>query len=124
MKTLKLNFPEALLSSPLLKNILLSIILLLSWFTLPGLLRQAEPGAGLLDAGIWQLLLLSLICFATILSGAWWLLYRLWHEIGLTDFAQMVSQFNRLTLWQRLRIYWASFALLLLAAVACLAAIF
>ena len=102
---------------------LLFIFLLLTWFFLPGLLRQLDETAGSVDQSIWLLVLLSLIGFLLICGLCWWLLRYFWMVLELPSIKKMVSQFKFLPLWQQLSFYYASFALLLLAAMGCLIAI-
>lgn len=123
MQTLTFKLPQITSSTERFQGILIAIIILLLWLTLPHLIRHFEPTAALLDTGIWQLIVLSLICFTSILTGSWWLLQKTWQRIGLPDLSNMVSQFKNLALWQQLAFYWASFALLLLAGIACIAAV-
>ena len=123
MKTLKLALTALMPKRQILEKLMLATILVLGWLTLPNLLRTFEPTAALLDAGIWQLLLLGLLCYVALLQISWWLLYRFWLGLGLLNLTDMVLRFKQLTSWQQLRFFWASFALLFLAGIACLAAI-
>ncbi|MEH3113526.1 hypothetical protein [Pedobacter terrae] len=123
MKTLKLALTALLPKKQILEKLMLAIILVLGWHTFPKVLKTIEPTAALLDAGIWQLILLTLLCYVGLLQLSWWLLYRFWQNLGLHQLTDMVSLFKQLTSWQQLSFFWASFALLLLAAIACLAAI-
>jgi len=123
MKTLKLALTALVPKKQMLEKMMLAIILVLGWHTLPKVLRSIEPTAALLDAGIWQLILLALLSYVGLLQLSWWLLYRFWQSLGLLNITDMVSLFKQLTSWQQLSFFWASFALLLLAAIACLAAI-
>lgn len=102
---------------------ILMIILLLIWLFGPVVLQRLDQAAGNIDQSIWLLVVLSLISFLLILGICWRLLQHYWTKAGLPAFNQMVLQFNTLLLWQQLSFYWASFALLLLAAIVCLAAI-
>lgn len=106
-----------------LRPLLLLIVLLILWFITSCLLQYIDNGREGLDQNIWLLILLSLICFVTIASLAWWLLKHLWVMLGLPPLKFMVSQFSTLILWQQLSLYWLSYALLLLAALGCLSAI-
>lgn len=117
-----------LLIKPLLKRAqpekyALPGLMVLFWMVLPVLLRKLDATVGTIDQSIWLLVLLALICFLLLLGFCWWLLGRFWSALGLPQFQEMVSQFNDLVLWQQLGFYYASFALLLLAGVGCLAAI-
>lgn len=105
------------------KPVLLFIFLLLSWFFLPGLLHQIDETAGNVDQSIWLLVVLSLIGFLLICGLCWWMLRYFWMILELPSIDKMVSQFKFLPLWQQLSFYYASFALLLLAAMGCLIAI-
>jgi hypothetical protein len=106
-----------------IKQHLLFLFLLFVWCFAPPLLRGIDETAGNIDQSIWLLILLSLISFLLVAGLCWWLLQRFWSMSGLPSFTKMVSQFNNLALWQQLSFYWASFALLLLAASVCLSAI-
>lgn len=68
---------------------------------------------GFVDAGVWQLLLIAfiawLLAFWLSLAAFRWLL----ENLGLPTIYDMVQQFNKLTLWQRLRSYFWLFACLL-----------
>jgi len=123
MKTLKLALTAILPARQILEKLMLATILILGWLTLPDLLKTFEPTAALLDAGIWQLLLLGLLYYVALLQISWWLLYRFWLGLGLLNLTDMVLKFKQLTSWQQLRFFWASFALLFLAGIACIAAI-
>lgn len=93
------------------------------WLLLPEWLRQADPSAGSVDQSIWLLIVLGLICFLLICALCWWLLKQAWAVLALPPINTMVPLFNTLTSWQQISLYWASFALLLLAALGCLSAI-
>ena len=95
-------------------------ILMALWLVIPKMIRVYDQTAGIVDAGIWILILLSLISFMLVAALSWWLLNRFWVSLGLPALDTMVSQFNTLALWQQLGFFWLSFALLLLAAVLCL----
>ncbi|WP_285058415.1 hypothetical protein [Pedobacter ginsengisoli] len=97
--------------------------LLLLWGVSPELMRLLDETSGFIDQSIWLLVLLALISFLLAVGLCWWLLGRFWVSMGLPAFGDMVLHFNRLVLWQKLGFYFASFALLLLSAVGCLAAV-
>lgn len=103
--------------------ILLFGLLLLLWPFAQQLVMRSDPTIGFVDPNIWLLLLMSLITFLGITGLCWWLLQQFWTSMGLPGPGMMVLQFTALTLWEQLRFYWASFALLLLAAVGVLSAI-
>lgn len=102
---------------------LLLLILLLIWPLLQRLVRITDPTIGFIDPNIWLLILLGLIAFMVTTALCWWLTQRFWTNLGLPALGDMVSQFKELPLWQQLGFYWASFGLLLLAAVGVLIAI-
>lgn len=106
-----------------LKQHFLFLFLLLLWCFAPPLLHSIDETAGTIDQSIWLLILLSLISFLLVTSLCWWLLQRFWSTLGLPLLSDMVSQFKTLPSWQQLGFYWASFALLLVAASVCLSAI-
>lgn len=112
---------------PTLKNIILLLVLAVTPLILVYLFSKAQemdPTMGLLDAGIWQLLLLSILSFLILSLLSWWILQKAWTGLGLPKMNTMVSQFKTLTTCQQFAFYWASFALLLLAAVLSLVAVF
>lgn len=98
-------------------------LLILFWFTAPKLIQMNDNTAGHIDPSIWLLILLALICFLMLLTLCWWLLKHFWMMLNLPPLGLMVSQFKFLELWKQLGFYFACFALLLLAGVACLAAV-
>ena len=102
---------------------ILFLVLLLIWFFVPGWLRQVDPTTGDIDQSHWFLVLLGLIAFMLILSLCWWLLQHLWERTGLPELKSIILKFNQLSSCQQLNFLLASFALLLLAATGCLAAI-
>jgi hypothetical protein len=103
--------------------VLLLGLLLLLWPVAQRLVMQSDPTIGFVDPNIWLLLLLSLITFLGITGLCWWLLQQFWTFMGLPGLGNMVLHFKALSLWQQLGFYWASFGLLLLAAVGVLSAI-
>ena len=124
MKTFELKYSIHGQQLKLVQMLGLGIILLVAWYILPNLLSYLQPTVGLIDLGIWQLFLFAIICFALIWIGSWWVYNTIWTAATLPQFSQLVLQFNNLTLWQQYVFYWASFALFLLSAIACLAAVF
>jgi len=84
---------------------------------------QGNPMDGWIDPVIWPLILLSLVCFLGLVGLCWLLMRWFWGMMGLPGFGSMVLQFKSMELWMQLGFYWASFALLVLAAVGCLSAI-
>ncbi|WP_316813863.1 hypothetical protein [Pedobacter heparinus] len=123
MKNLSLRIPAWM---PVVKNTepyLVALIMLLLWFTAPKLMMLGDGTMGQIDQSIWLLVLLALISFLIVTGLCWWLLQRFWTVIGLPGLGMMVLQFNSLQLWQQLGFYFASFGLLLWAAVGCLSAI-
>ncbi len=82
-----------------------------------------DPTAGYIDPTIWILVLISIMCFITLIGLSALLLTQLFKVIGLPAPGNMVSHFNSLQSWQKLSLLFASYALLLLAGVGCLIAI-
>ena len=100
-----------------LKIVLLLTILALLWPFAQQMVFNSDETAGYIDPGsMVQLLLMSLITFIVIVVLSGWLLQRFLAAQNLPGMAIMVLQFRKLELWQQLGFYWASFALLLLAA--------
>ena len=103
--------------------VLLLGLLLLSWPLVQGLVMWSDPTIGFIDPNIWLLLLLGLIAFMMTVGLCWWFMQQFWMSMGLPALGNMVLQYKHLSLWQQLGFYWASFGLLLLAAVGVLTAI-
>jgi hypothetical protein len=99
------------------------LLLLLLWFAAPYWIYRLDPTAALPDAGIWSLILLSILVFLILLLLSAYLFGHILKWLGLQGINNMVSQFRTLTLCQQYVFYWSSFALLLLTAIGCLIAI-
>ncbi len=100
-----------------LKIALLLTILALLWPFAQQMVFNSDETAGYIDPGsMVQLLLMSLITFIVIVVLSGWLFKRFLAAQNLPGMGIMVLQFRKLELWQQLGFYWASFALLLLAA--------
>lgn len=102
---------------------ILLIILLLIWFAGPLLLSKIDPTIGSIDQSIWLLILLGLITFLLIIALCLWLLQTIWEKAKLPELKSIILKFNQLSSCQQLNFVYASFALLLLAAMGCIAAI-
>jgi hypothetical protein len=99
------------------------VMLLVVYSTSSWWIPKIDLTAALLDAGIWQLLLLSMLSFTGITLLSWWLLQQYWLKLGLPPIGLMVLQFKNLLIWQQFALYWASYALLVLAGVTTLLAV-
>jgi len=97
--------------------------LLALWGVSPELVRLADSTAGYIDQSIWLLVVLGLISFMMVVGLCWWLLQRFWTSMGLPQIGRMVSGFKEMELWAQLMFYLGCFALLVFAAVGCLAAV-
>ena len=97
--------------------------LLALWGVSPELVRLVDSTAGYVDQSIWLLVVLSLISFMMVVGLCWWLLQRFWTSMGLPRIGRMVMGFKDLEVWVQLGFYLACFALLVFAAVGCLAAV-
>ncbi len=124
MKTLKLKLSRAFEQHTLIHLLFICAGVALLWRSLPQLLTLMNPTVGLVDGGIWQLLLFSLISFLLLLSISILLFKWLLTQLAFPPINIMVLQFKNLTIWQQFVVYWASFALLFLGALLCLVAIF
>ena len=123
MKILKLMVPNEGLSWKGAEKYLIGIILLLSYYTLQRVIQFNDLSIGVIDPSIWLLVLLSFMCFITVIGLSYWMLKRFTIIMGLPTVGNLVLQFNSLEIWQQLSFYWGSFALLLLAGVGSLSAI-
>ena len=105
--------------------VILSLLILgVLYQSLPFWIYHTDPTAALPDAGIWSLLFIALISFLILLLLSGYLFKASLQELGLPHLSSLVLKFQTLTLWQQYIFYWASFALVLLTAVGCVAAIF
>lgn len=102
---------------------MLVAVLLLLWAAGQHLIIRNDPSTGFIDPNIWLLCVLGLIAFVVVTGLCWWLLQKFWMSMGLPALGNMVLQFKDLAAWQQLGFYWASFGLLLWAAVGVLTAI-
>ncbi|WP_142531272.1 hypothetical protein [Pedobacter westerhofensis] len=130
MNSKVLKFPRYGGIMPLLKISQLRIVppvllvcLLLIWFIFPVWLHSNDPTAGYIEQNTWLLLVLSLITFLLVTQLCWWLLRQFWTIAGLPDLNKLILKFNHLTSCQQLSFFFASFALLILAAMSCIDAI-
>lgn len=108
-----------------LKVAIVFAVIALLWPIAQQLVLSYDGTAGYISPGsIVLLMLISVLCFLMMVAIAVWLLQRFLVALSLPGMGIMVLQFKKLELWQQLGFYWASFFLLLLAAVACLSAVF
>ncbi|MGF1926307.1 MAG: hypothetical protein ACQUHE_19200 [Bacteroidia bacterium] len=122
MKTIQMTKEQA---NHHIATIVYSILVcILLWHFLPVLIQHFNQTAGTVDASIWLLLLFAIICYIILALLSIWLFRCLLAQLGLPTINSMVSQFKTLSICQQLAFYWASFALLLLAALMSLIAIF
>jgi hypothetical protein len=124
MKVLNLNVTQ-IKGYEVLKVAIVFTVIALLWPIAQQLVLNYDDTAGYISPGsIVLLMLISLLCFLMMVAIAAWLLQRFLVALSLPGLGIMVLQFKKLELWQQLGFYWASFFLLLLAAVACLSAVF
>lgn len=107
----------------MLEPALMFIVLICIWCFGPQLIQGDDQTIGMVDQSMWVLIVFSMISLLMACAISWWLLQHFWTVTGLPNIKQMVSQFNTIQPWQQLSFFWASFALLLLAATGCLLAI-
>jgi len=118
MKVLSLGSVSGLKKEHALLGSLLAL-----WGVSPQLVQLADSTAGYIDQSIWLLVMLGLISFMMVTGLCWWLLNRFWISMGLPQIGRMVMEFKEMELWVQLGFYLGCFALLLFAAVGCLAAV-
>lgn len=124
MKTLKLLWPSVIGQKIAMHLFFICAATMMVWHALPFLLQFNNPTVGLVDGGLWQLLLFSLISFLMLLGISFLLFKWLLAQLAFPPIHLMILQFNNLTLWQQYVGYWASFALLFAGALLSLAAVF
>lgn len=100
----------------------LVIVLMLLWSVITNVFSSAEMSAGI-NQSVPLMVVLSLITFLLLLELSWWLLNRLWQRVGLPGIDSMVLHYKEMELWQQIAFFWASFALVLLVGLGCLAAV-
>jgi hypothetical protein len=101
----------------------LLIALVFIWLVFPVWLHSTDPTAGYIEQSTWLLLVMSIITFILVVGLCWWLLRQFWTIAGLPEFNELIIKFNHLTSCQQLSFFFASFALLILAAMSCIGAI-
>ena len=102
MKTYNLKMPVKL---PAIRNIepyLLTVIVLLLWYTAPVLFELPAGNSTEIATSISLMVLLAMISFLLVLSLCWWLLHRFWTVVGLPGLGSIVLEFKSLQLWQQL----------------------
>ncbi|NTE05544.1 hypothetical protein G6M26_25695 [Agrobacterium tumefaciens] len=124
MRTLNTIIPNRNQISSILQFISFAAVTLFAWQFLPLFLKNINPTIGLLDEGIWQLLLFSIITFLVLLCCCVFLFGVFWRWLNLPGIGRMVLQFKNLQLWEQFAFYWASFALLFVGSLCCLIAVF
>ncbi|MBB5436506.1 hypothetical protein HDC92_000170 [Pedobacter sp. AK017] len=100
----------------------LVIVLMLLWSVITNVFSSAEMSAGI-NQSVPLMVVLSLITFLLLLELSWWLLNRLWQRVGLPGIDSMVLHYKEMELWKQIAFFWASFALVLLVGLGCLAAV-
>ncbi|MES2826710.1 MAG: hypothetical protein V4687_01080 [Bacteroidota bacterium] len=106
-----------------LKPIHLLILTAMLYFLLQQTLQKIDPAAGYVDPSMLSLVIIGMFCFQLIFSLSLWIHKKFWSAIGLPDDYNFLSHFKQLSSCQQFVFYFASFALLVLAAVGCLIAI-
>lgn len=101
----------------------LLLVLLLLWWSAPYWLYWIDHTAALIDPGVWMLVIMAIVAFLLLAGLSALLLNSALAVLGLPPVTIMVEHFEKLNLWQRMFLYWGSYALLLLAAVGSLLAI-
>jgi hypothetical protein len=100
----------------------LLVVLMVLWGMVTEFWSSPEMTAGI-NEGVPLMVVLALISFLVLLELVWWLLNRFWNRLGLPGLEVLVIYYRRMEVWQQVGLYWLSFALLLVSAVGCLAAV-
>ena len=124
MKNISIPRPRVVQFSAFKLPLLLGATLLFFWHGLPFVSQQQAASVGLVDSGLWQLLLFSLMSFVLLFFTSIVLFAWLLSSLGLPQIMIIVSQFKLLTLWQQFVAYGACFALLFAGALLSLVAVF
>jgi hypothetical protein len=93
------------------------------WLLTPKLIHFFYPLAGLLDAGILQLIVLALVCWLLVLSFALLMSKHIYQHFTLLLAQDHLATLTSLTSWQQHVLYLAFYAVLVLSATGCLIAI-
>jgi len=105
------------------KLLLLLLSYLLVWHIAPMVIRYVYPLAGLIDAGILQLILLAFFCWFSLLIFSSYLAKVCYTQLTRIIYRDQSIGPQTLTSWQHHILYLASYALLVLSASMCLMAI-
>ena len=100
----------------------LLLVLMVLWGLVTEFWSSPEMTAGI-NESVPQMVILALISFLILLELVWWLLNRFWNRVGLPGIEVLVIYYRMMEVWQQVMFFWASFSLLLLAGVGCLAAV-
>jgi hypothetical protein len=97
-------------------------MLMVLWVLVTVFWSSPEMSTGI-NESVPLMVVLGLISLLVLLEMAWWVFNRFWLRVGLPGIEVMAIYYRRMEVWQQVMFYWASFALVLLAGVGCLAAI-
>lgn len=97
-------------------------LLLVLWVMISLFFSSPEMTAGI-NQTIPLLVVIGLITYLILLETSLWLFNRFLERMGYPSIQEMVLQFKQLEEWQQLIFLWASYALVLLAGMACIATI-
>lgn len=100
----------------------LVLVLMLLWAAVTHLMSSPEMSSGI-NQSVPIMIVISLITFLVLLYVSWWLLERFWQRVGLPEIGSIVLQYKEMNTWHQLGFYFLSFALLVLIALGCLAAV-
>ena len=121
MNTILQRVPTFFKNIVLLKWLLL--LLATMWLVTPKLIHFFYPLAGMLDAGILQLIVVALVCWLLVLSCAMLMSKRAYLHFTLLVAENQFTTLTSLTPWQQHVLYLAFYAVLVLSATGCLIAI-
>jgi hypothetical protein len=97
-------------------------VLMVLWVLVTMFWSSPEMSTGI-NESVPLMVVLGLISLLVLLELAWWVFNRFWLRVGLPGIEVIAIYYRRMEVWQQVMFYWASFALVLLAGVGCLAAI-
>src|SRR5690606_7712181 len=80
------------------------IAMLSLFFISPYLLRALDPTAATFDAGVLQVIIVTLIQFSIFMAVTWSVVNTIWPDLGRYFKIHFSGEFNTLSSWQRVKV--------------------
>lgn len=98
-------------------------VALLTLYIFPAMIRSIDPSAAPIDAGILSAIILAAAAVLIFLSLTWWVIRSIWSFFCTYSETNLITDFNTLTPWQKIRIYLGFYLFLFFSFVIALVAI-